>query len=799
MAGVENGARLERLAGTVARLREQVQQAHATADGRALIEMAKGILVERLHCGPQQAATQIADLAAAAGVSSIELAADIVNQAAHDRLAAVAREFLERVGADRGRRPGADDPAAKAADAAAGSLAVRLRTAESGALAAFTSQAVAQSVLDHALRPLGATAVAVWSAEQGASLRLVGHAGFAPGEAELWHHVPPGVVTPARRALTVRGPVWLRSLSEAALPTIGQLQAPHGGRVALPTESGGRLLGVLEIAWPDVLGPQPPAVHRQIEALAELVAHTIDTGTPTEAVRSPGTGTGTDLAGLRELVDGLLDPAMLLRPRTDAGGRLIDFRIEYVNARFADPDGRPRNLVTGSYLLESYPFAAEQGNLFDMVEHVHATGEPFRATGVSLIAVVGQVQVPTTADVSISRYDQHVVLIWRVEDETARLTNLLRHAQRLGRIGGFEENLLSGQITWNSQLYALYGLPATADPVPLDHLTAHSHPDDAGNARRFLRGLLHHRRPADTAVRLQRPDGVVRHVRVVAEPVLDADQRLIAVRGAYQDISAQHWAEVALAATRDQLAHSEQRTADRNRLAKQLQQAIMPPVHGPIDTSQLAVAVRYRPAENEHLVGGDWYDAVVLPSQQVLISVGDVAGHGIKAATGMVALRHALRGLATTGAGPGQILSWLNLVAHHLTDQVMATAICGLYDPPTRTLRWARAGHLPPLLLHGGRAINLPMIRGILLGAVDNGVYEEAQVQLQPGDTLLMYTDGLIERKDRSLRESLEQLLATAEHPATGLDQRLDHLLIHSNSDTDDDTCIVGIQVRDPS
>jgi len=148
------------------------------------------------------------------------------------------------------------------------------------------------------------------------------------------------------------------------------------------------------------------------------------------------------------------------------------------------------------------------------------------------------------------------------------------------------------------------------------------------------------------------------------------------------------------------------RTEDETaRLANLLQHAQR---LGRIGGPGLRVAVRYRPAETEQLVGGDWYDAVVLPSRLVLLCVGDVAGHGIEAATSMVVLCNALRGLAVTGAGPGQLLSWLNMVAHHLTGSVTATAVCGLYDPDRRSLRWARAGHLPPVLVRGSEATPLP-------------------------------------------------------------------------------------------
>nr|WP_237405463.1 SpoIIE family protein phosphatase [Streptomyces sp. SN-593] len=794
---------LGRLTATVARLREQVRRAHADADGRALLEMATGVLVERLHCGPSHAARQLTDLAESAGVPPLELAADIIDQAAQDRLSQTAREFLTRLGTETAdglaARPGTGMPGAgqggDGPGAAVATPALRLRTAESRVLAADDCQTVAESILEHALAPLGATAVAIWATGPGASLRLVGHAGLPAEEAGLWHYVPPGVISPAIQAMTARRPVWIDSLSEAGVPSIGHRSFPDGGRVAAPAEIAGRIHGVLEICWPDRVEPQPPPIHRQVEALAELVAHTIETVPADSYGGTPATREAPDTTELIDLVDALHDPVLLLLPHLDSAGRLVDFRIHHANSGFADPGGRPRSLITGALLLEAYPEMADDNGLFDAVSRVHATGEPFRDAAMPLTTVVGQVRVPTRCDVGITRHGNAVVLVWRVEDETARLANLLQHAQRLGRIGGFEEDHVTGHITWNSQLYDLYDLPRTTAPLPLDQLPAHTHPDDTAAVGRFLRSVVHHRRPTSAAFRLQRPDGVTRYVRLVAEPVVDADQRLVAVRGAYQDVSAQHWTEVALAVTQDQLAHSEQQTAARNRLAKQLQHAIMPPAHEGVDAPDLDVAVRYRPAEDEHLVGGDWYDAVVLPTRQVLLSVGDVAGHGIDAATGMVALRNALRGLAATGAGPAQILTWLNVVAHHLTKNVTATAVCALYDPPTRTLTWARAGHLPPVHIRDGRAAQVPLANGLLLGAIGEADYEEQQLVLEPGDILLMYTDGLIERRDRSLQESLDQLVATAAHASETLDQRLDHLLTHSTSDTDDDTCIVGIQL----
>ena len=768
-----------RLAATVERLRREVRAAQAEADGRALIELAKGILVERLGCGPAQASRQLAELTAQAGVTPLEFAVEVINQASRDRVSEVTSAFL----------------AATAGPPDGRSSAVRLRTAESGALAAQDTQAVADSLLEHALTPLGAEAVAIWALGADGSLALAGSAGFPTAEAGRWRHVPPGVTTVARRGLTERTGQWIRSLSETGLPSIGQHHHSDGGRVAVPAETGGRIHGVLEIAWAAPLEPAPPAIVRQVEALAELCAHTLETYALHHPDGAPLPHVLPDVSELMDLADGLHDPALVLVPHLDSDGHLVDFRIHHVNSRFLDPAGRPRGVVSGALLLEAYPMAAGHSELFERMERVYATGEPFRAHRMRLTALVDDVPLAAVADINISRHGGSVLLIWRIEDETARLASLLQHAQRLGRIGGFEENLLTGEITWNGQLYHLYGKQVSDAAVPLEELPTHAHPDDAVAIGRFLRTLLHQRRPASTAFRLQRPDGVTRHIRVVAEPVHDSAGQLYVVRGAYQDISAHHWTEVALAATRDQLAHSEQQASERNRLTLQLQHAIMPPTRAPLEVPGLDVAVRYRPAETQHLVGGDWYDAVVLPSRLVLLCVGDVAGHGIEAATSMVVLRNALRGLAVTGAGPGQLLSWLNMVAHHLTGAVTATAVCGLYDPENHTLRWARAGHLPPVLVRGSDAAPLPLVKGLLLGAVPEATYEEHEVQLAVDDTLLMYTDGLIERRDRSVEESLAQFLTVARAVPPTLDQQLDRLLTHSRSDTDDDTCIVGIRV----
>ena len=225
----------------------------------------------------------------------------------------------------------------------------------------------------------------------------------------------------------------------------------------------------------------------------------------------------------------------------------------------------------------------------------------------------------------------------------------------------------------------------------------------------------------------------MRQIRAFAEPVTDPAGTLVAVRGAYQDVSADYHTQVAFAATRDRLADTEERAEEDRRLALRLQRAITPRSARPVETPGLDVAARYRPAGQGNLVSGDWYDTVPLPTGKVLLVVGDIAGHGIDAVTGMVALRNCLRGLAITGAGPATLLELAEPHRlpphrrHHRHGRLRAVrarrpdAALGPGRPP--------AAHPGP----GRRArgtLDLP--QGVLLGADPDADYEEATTAAAP-------------------------------------------------------------------
>jgi serine phosphatase RsbU (regulator of sigma subunit) len=351
-------------------------------------------------------------------------------------------------------------------------------------------------------------------------------------------------------------------------------------------------------------------------------------------------------------------------------------------------------------------------------------------------------------------------------------------------------------VHWADATSAIFGLPRGI-AVRLAELHQRVPAEDLPAVRAFRDRLASPSGTVTAAFRIIRADdGSVRQVRATAGPVTGPGGELIAVRGAYQDVSDRYHAQAAFTVTRQQLARTEQRAREEHELAVRLQQAITPEISQPVEAAGIEVAARYRPASQQHLVGGDWYDAVLLPGKDVLLAVGDITGHGIGAVTGMVSLRNYLRGLAVTGAGPADLLTWLNSAAFHLAD-TMATAICAIYDPADRTLRWARAGHPPPLLMRDGTASVPAMPDGRLLGISQDASYQEETLQLQLGDTIVLFTDGLIERRDQPVDQALAHLAQLASrHAGEDVGQFAGNLLAATPSDTGDDTCLLAVRIR---
>jgi serine phosphatase RsbU (regulator of sigma subunit) len=205
----------------------------------------------------------------------------------------------------------------------------------------------------------------------------------------------------------------------------------------------------------------------------------------------------------------------------------------------------------------------------------------------------------------------------------------------------------------------------------------------------------------------------------------------------------------------------------QRQLAEGLQRSLLT---APVQPDYADIVVRYTPAAEAARVGGDWYDAFVQPGGATMLVIGDVAGHDTEAAATMGQLRALLRGIATFSDGrPAEVLSGLDGAMSQLRVGTFATAAIARFEQgatpgdPTR-MRVSNAGHLPLLVIHpdGGLA-ELGDWQGDLLLGVDPGTArQESVVDLPPGTTVLMFTDGLIERRSSDLDAGMAQLRAAA-------------------------------------
>jgi anti-sigma regulatory factor (Ser/Thr protein kinase)/putative methionine-R-sulfoxide reductase with GAF domain len=176
------------------------------------------------------------------------------------------------------------------------------------------------------------------------------------------------------------------------------------------------------------------------------------------------------------------------------------------------------------------------------------------------------------------------------------------------------------------------------------------------------------------------------------------------------------------------------------------------------DMLGVSVAARYSPARDE--VGGDWYDVIELPGGLLGLVIGDVVGHGVKAAALMGQLRTAVRSYAIEGHGPGRTLELADRFVQSMGEYAMATAAYAIVDPETGMARIATAGHPPPVLVSGQSARTLEITPCAPLGGFPYGSCPEHELTLPTDDIFVLYTDGLVERRHVPLNDSIDELLA---------------------------------------
>ncbi|GAA0645922.1 PAS domain-containing protein [Streptomyces thermocarboxydovorans] len=389
-----------------------------------------------------------------------------------------------------------------------------------------------------------------------------------------------------------------------------------------------------------------------------------------------------------------------------------------------------------------------------------------------------------------------------------------RQGSLVSRVGSAEWNLLTDEASWSPELYGVLGRDPAAPPLTLDELPSLVLDEDRPKLTAMVTGCLVDGRPIDGEFRVVLPDGGVRTLHMMGEPVLGADGSTASMWAVLRDVSELRRCRRAVSETRDSLHHQWQKAEQtEHRLAVELQEAVLPARHGTLRlphtgprTAQphagrprLDIAALHLPSSTGPRIGGDWYDALDVDDGTTLLSVGGLTGQGVAVASARAMLLGAVRGMAMAGTAPGPLLTCLNGLLDATVQPALGSALCLRYRPGTRSLVWARAGRLAPLLFRGGTGRVLDAPEGMLLGAASGAVYGQAEETLEPGDLLLLHTDGLV--PGYAGEAAAHRWLATMTPQVTGATTAQDCVRAmvreFGEQHREDDACVLVARVTD--
>ncbi|MET7288940.1 SpoIIE family protein phosphatase [Streptomyces sp. NPDC005573] len=324
-----------------------------------------------------------------------------------------------------------------------------------------------------------------------------------------------------------------------------------------------------------------------------------------------------------------------------------------------------------------------------------------------------------------------------------------RHESLLSRVGSAEWNLLTDEASWSGELYRILGLEPASPALTLDELPALVVEEDRPKLTSMVTDCLVDARSIDGEFRVVRPDTSVRTVHMMGEPVLGEDGSTASMWAVLRDVSELRLHRRTVLESSDSVRRHRRQDRTERRLAAEVQEAVLPAWTGSLRLPRggpraLDLAARHLQAATPGLIGGEWYDALELGDGTSLLSVGDLTGQGVAATSGMAMVLGAVRGMAMAGTSPGRLLSLLSQLLDTAAQPALGSALCCHYRPGTRTLVWARAGHPAPLLFRDGTGRVLQAPDGAPLGVTPNAAYGQAEVTLEPGDLLLLHTDGLL-------------------------------------------------------
>jgi putative methionine-R-sulfoxide reductase with GAF domain len=229
-------------------------------------------------------------------------------------------------------------------------------------------------------------------------------------------------------------------------------------------------------------------------------------------------------------------------------------------------------------------------------------------------------------------------------------------------------------------------------------------------------------------------------------------------------------------------------------IARTLQRSLLPDKLPALPGFRLSARYLAAPGGN---VGGDWYDSFVLPHGSLAVAIGDVVGKGLGAASVMGKLRNALRAYALELSSPSDVLQRMNRLLQHLDPEDMATVFYGTIDPLDLTFRFSSAGHMSPIIREPDGTVRLrKMEGGPPIGAPSGWSFTDEVEELRPGTSVVLFTDGLVERRESSLDDGflwLSELCRAELAPEERCQRIVDE--VTARGDLDDDVAFLVIEV----
>ncbi|WP_179118418.1 SpoIIE family protein phosphatase [Saccharothrix sp. ALI-22-I] len=721
------------LADLVARQRDEIDRLRAAARRQAVVEQAKGMLAERLSCRPDEAFEDMVRLAQATGSDLAAIAAAVLGVPAPPpgprHVPADGPFYQTRGDQTRGERR-ADTP--KPSPAPVGD-----RTPQPVALAAIGTAADPDELAELLREHVGCDGVLIYLVEPDGGMRLEAAANVPTKVRLEWQRVPlqlmTGILTSVRSGL----PHWLPDREEARrrYVLIGDPDTEWCSRAWLPFRDQTRVTGVIGLFWNENHDFSSEE-QWELEVLARAAGFTL-----MELLSTGGPGQSRNWTlWAQHLLDVLPGSVTLQGAVHDENGEVVDFRFEAASPDAVDFGGRRYRQLVGQSILASYPTIAGT-ELWAAYHRVLRTGVREVVSIFDYEEVSPGLPQRGRFTVTIGKFGDGLIVAWHEHEDPLQLERL-RSVQRLGNIGWGEWNLVTNEIDWSEQLYVIFDRDPALGPMSLEEIQASVVDEDLPILQNAVRRMLEDGERTDSELRLWAGEQV-RFTRFIGEPVLDVQGQAIRLDVVLQDVTATRRAEKRMFDLSEQFAQEHQ-------VANQLRSAVLPLPSQPLELPGMRVAVRYLAAEQWAEVGGDWYHAFPIDDGSTLLAIGDAAGHGLATAAAMAKLRYALTGAALTNPDPAGVLDVLNRMLTGGDDVTLASALVGRYEPTTRRLSWAQAGHPAPLLLRSHEVHRLDRPSGPILGAIPGAVYATARTVLAPGDTLLLFTDGLIERRPSS-------------------------------------------------